>query len=253
MFEKKLSILIIAKNEEKQIKDCLNTVNFGDELVLILDSCEDNTKKIASRFTKKIFCGSWENEGQRRNFGIQKCSGDWVLEIDADERASKALGLEIRNIIKTSKFDYHIIPVRNFIGKQVVKYGWGAYFGKSAYPGLFKKHCKKWGHQNVHPEISFEGKKGPMLTNFLTHFYCKDTSDMFKKLNSYSDARAKDILNLNINENMMKNIRRLFSRFWKCYVLRKGYKEREYGFIIALLAALYPLISFLKYKNILKK
>ena len=251
--KKKLSILIVARNEEKQIKDCLNTVNFGDELVLILDSCEDNTKKIARRFTKKIFSGSWVNEGQRRNFGIKKCTGDWILEIDADERVSKALELEIKNIIKTTKFDYHNIPVRNFIGKQVVKYGWGAYFGKSAYPGLFKKHSKKWGNQNVHPKISFEGNKGPMLTNSLIHFYCKNTSDMFKKLNSYTDARAKDILNLNINESMMKNIRRLFSRFWKCYVLRKGYKEREYGFIIALLAALYPLISFLKYKNISKK
>ena len=85
--------------------------------------------------------------------------------------------------------------------------------------------------------------------NRLTHFYCKDIEDMFHKLNSYSEARAKDILNLNIDENLTINIRRLFSRFWKCFFLRKGYKEKKYGFVFAIIASIYPLISFLKYKN----
>ena len=76
---------------------------------------------------------------------------------------------------------------------------------------------------------------------------------MFNKLNSYSEARAKDILNLNIDENLMMNIRRLFSRFWKCFFLRKGYREKKYGLLIAILASIYPLISFLKYKNEQKK
>ena len=76
---------------------------------------------------------------------------------------------------------------------------------------------------------------------------------MFDKLNSYSDARAKDIQNLNIDENLMMNIRRLFSRFWKCFFLRKGYREKKYGFVIAIIASIYPLISFLKYKNEQKK
>ena len=249
----RLSILVIAKNEEKQIANCLETLNFGDEIVVILDSCEDNTKKIAKKYTKIIYSGSWKNEGERRNYGISKCKSEWILEIDADERVSEFLRKEIKEVINVSKYDYHIIPVMNFIGKDPVKFGWGAYFGKSAYPGLFKRRSKKWGFQNVHPKISFNGKKGFTLKNRLTHFYCKDIEDMFNKLNSYSEARAKDLLDPKIDENLTMNIRRLFSRFWKCYFLRKGYREKKYGFIIAIIASIYPLISFLKFNNEQKK
>ena len=138
----RLSILVVAKNEEKQIANCLETLSFGDEIVVILDSCKDNTKKIAQKYTKIIFSGSWKNEGERRNYGISKCKSEWILEIDADERVSEFLSREIKEVIRISKYDYHHIPVMNYIGKDPVKFGWGAYFGKSAYPGLFKRRSK---------------------------------------------------------------------------------------------------------------
>ena len=227
------------------------------ELLIVDDGSTDNTKNIVKNFLtdKRIKYYYQENYGPAtaRNYGISKCKSEWILEIDADERVSEFLSREIKEVIRISKYDYHHIPVMNYIGKDPVKFGWGAYFGKSAYPGLFKKNSKKWGFQNVHPKISFNGKQGFTLKNRLTHFYCKDIEDMFDKLNSYSDARAKDIQNLNIDENLTMNIRRLFSRFWKCFFLRKGYREKKYGFVIAIIASIYPLISFLKYKNEQKK
>ena len=187
-----------------------------------------------------VYCGSGSGAG-----GVYLKS--------ARELGQEFLSREIKEVIRISKYDYHHIPVMNYIGKDPVKFGWGAYFGKSAYPGLFKKRSKKWGFQHVHPKISFNGRKGFTLKNRLTHFYCKDIEDMFDKLNSYSDARAKDIQNLNIDENLTMNIRRLFSRFWKCFFLRKGYREKKYGFVIAIIASIYPLISFLKNINEQKK
>ena len=109
------------------------------------------------------------------------------------------------------------------------------------------------GFPKCSPKNFIKWEEGFTLKNRITHFYCKNIEDMFDKLNSYSDARAKDIQNLNIDENLMMNIRRLFSRFWKCFFLRKGYKEKKYGFVIAIIASIYPLISFLKYKNEQKK
>ena len=81
----KISALIIARNEEKKIKRCLESIFFVDEIVVVLDRSFDRTKKITKAFTDKIFQGSWEFEGDRRNFGIRKCSYNWILEIDADE------------------------------------------------------------------------------------------------------------------------------------------------------------------------
>ena len=80
-----ISALIIARNEERIIEDTLKSLSFVDEIVVVLDRSVDGTQKICKKYTTKIFCGSWVCEGQRRNYGIRKCSSEWVLEIDADE------------------------------------------------------------------------------------------------------------------------------------------------------------------------
>ncbi len=245
-----LSVLLVVNNEEKQIEDCLKTVSFADEIIIILDKCTDKSKIISKKFTKKIFSGDWPIEGNRRNYGISKCSKDWILEIDADERVSIKLRNEVKKIIKSSAHDWHKIGVNNYLDNKVINYGWGAYFGKSAYAGLFKKGKKIWGNQSVHPEIKLLGKEGKRLKNKLDHFYCKNIEDLFVKLDSYSSARAFDLKKSKKKETLFRNIRRIFSRFWKCFVLRKGYKEREIGFIIAIVASIYPLISYLKKKDI---
>ena len=148
---------------------------------------------------------------------------------------------------------WHLINVNNYLGKKIIKNGWGAYIGKSSYAGLFKKNTKTWGKQRVHPKIFLKGKQGETLKNSIDHFYCKSISDLINKLNSYSTARAKDLKEEPEKENLLVNIRRIFSRFWKVYFLRKGYKEKSIGIIIALVASLFPLISYLKYKFEQKK
>ena len=248
----KISALVVVHNEENQINSCLESLVFADELVVILDSCTDGSKDIIKKFTTKYYLGDWPIEGDRRNFGINKCSNDWILEIDADERVSNELKEEILNVINESKYDWHQIEVNNFIKNKLVKYGWGAYFGKSAYAGLFKRGVKVWGRQRVHPQINLSGKRGKNLKNRLTHYYCSDISDLLKKLDSYSNARALDLKHENSNESLSKNIRRIFSRFWKCFFLRKGFKEGKFGFLIAIVAGLYPLISYLKFKEKIK-
>ena len=244
-----LSVLVVIHNEEKQLKNCLKTISFADEIVVILDKCNDKSKEIASKFTKNIYSGKWEIEGERRNFGLKKCSKEWIFEIDADERVSSLLRKEIIKTININKKDWFHIKLNNFVGKKIVSHGWGAYIGKSAYAGLFRNGSKKWGLQRVHPKIILRGEKGITFKNHLDHYYCKNIEDLFLKLNTYSSLRALDLKDNNVNETLFKNISRLFSRFWKSYFLRKGYKEKNYGVIIALIAALYPLLSYLKFKN----
>ena len=154
-----LYVLIIVCNEEKQLKECLETVKFADEIVIILDKCKDKSKIIAKKYTNKIYEGSWDIEGNRRNYGIQKCNGKWIFEIDADERVPKDLKNEIINVVKTSKSDWHLINVQNFFGEKIIRFGWGCYIGKSSYAGLFRKKSKIWGMQST-PKIFLKGKRG---------------------------------------------------------------------------------------------
>ena len=104
-----LSALVIARNEEKNISECLNSLKFADEIVVILDRSTDKTEKISKNYTKKIFSGSWSQEGDRRNFGIKKCKHEWILEVDADEIIPIKLAAEIKASILQKEFDFFYI------------------------------------------------------------------------------------------------------------------------------------------------
>lgn len=241
-----LSAVISVHNEEHQLRDCLATLGFADEIVVLLDKCTDGSKDVAEKFTDRIVEGDWSIEGERRNAGIEACRGQWIFEIDADERVPDALAAEIRDVIGKTKDDWHEIPVDNHVGKRLVRHGWGASFGKAAYPGLFRKGVKRWSMQRVHPSLDWTGVRGPMLKNRLVHHVDRDISDMIKRLDSYSTARAKDLVESGDIGSMANNVRRFFSRFFKCYVSRKGYREGGIGLLIAICAGLYPLMSHIK-------
>ena len=241
-----LSALVTVHNEEARLAACLEHLTFADEIVVLLDKCTDSSKAIAARFTGRLVEGAWFIEGERRNAGIAACTGDWVLEVDADEHVPDALAREIRHTIETTGADWHEIPVDNYIGERLVRYGWGASFGKAAYPGLFRRGVKIWGPQRVHPSLQWNGNKGAMLTARLEHYVDRNISDMVRRLDAYSTARAADLRDSGNIGCLASNIRRLFSRFIKCYVFRKGYREGGYGLLVALFAGLFPLLSYLK-------
>jgi glycosyltransferase involved in cell wall biosynthesis len=241
-----LSALVVAHNEESRIAACLERLGFAGEIVVVLDRCTDGTEAIARRFTDRVLAGAWEVEGDRRNAGIGFCRGTWVLEVDADEDVPPELAREIVATVASSGFDWHEIPVDNYIGDRLVRHGWGASFGRSAYAGLFRRGAKIWGRERVHPQLRFTGNKGPRLATPIAHYVDRDISDMLRRLDRYTTARAMDLRASGDPGSFARNIRRIFSRFWKCYVGRKGYREGGYGFLIALCAGLYPILSYLK-------
>ena len=122
----RLSALVVVHNEERQLAECLETLRFAGEIVVVLDSCTDGSKEIAATFTDRLIEGSWPLEGARRNAGIEACSAAWVLELDADERVSEALAAEILVAIDGHGGDWFEVPVDNYVGERLVRYGWAA-------------------------------------------------------------------------------------------------------------------------------
>jgi glycosyltransferase involved in cell wall biosynthesis len=242
----RLSAVVVVRDEERQLADCLSCLSFADEIVVVLDRCRDHSRDIARGFSECLIEGAWEREGPRRHAGIDACRGDWLLEIDADERVPPRLAGEIREVVATSLATWHLVPVDNFIGERLVRWGWGASFGRSAHAALYRKGAKKWGDQRVHPAVSLTGEQGSTLTSPIHHHVDRDISEMLRRLDRYSSARAQDLRDSGDIGSYGRNIRRIPSRFWKCYVGRRGYREKEWGFLIALCAALYPILSYLK-------
>ncbi|MSP67927.1 MAG: glycosyltransferase family 2 protein [Alphaproteobacteria bacterium] len=242
----RLSALVVAHNEAAQLADCLERLRPADELVVVLDRCTDASREIAARFTDRLIQGAWEIEGDRRNTGLDACTGDWILEIDADERVPPALFAEIRRRIIGAEPGYFLVPFHNYVGGRLVRHGWGASWGVRATERLHARGCKRWGPQRVHPKVTLSGKAG-WLTTPIDHLVDDDVADMVRRLQRYTDARAADLRASGARlPPFLWTVRSSLSRFFKCFVLRRGWREGRMGFAIALMAALMPLITRLK-------
>ena len=249
----KLSACLCIHNEEASLEACLQTLGFADEIVIALDKCTDRSKEIALAHGAKIIAGNWPLEDSRRNATYELASGDWILEVDCDERISPALAAEIRQVITATPYDLHCIPFDNYIGDTLVKYGWGAYIGVSQKIALFRRGAKSYQLDNagtrVHPKVTVNGRFGPVLSHAITHYIDKNLSDTIRRFDSYTSGHAKDLIDKGDIGSFGANFRRLFSRFYKSYIRRKGYREGAMGFFIGMLAALYPMVSYLKAKH----
>ncbi len=243
----RLSALVVIHNEERRLADCLQTLAFVDELVVVLDKCTDESKNIAAQFTDRLLEGSWDIEGERRNLGIDYCQGKWILEVDADERVSPRLASEIREKIDEHDKGYFLVPFDNYIGKKLVRRGWGAYIGTNAKVCLFAKGSKRWGMQTIHPELFLaEEEYLGRLDHAMTHLIDEDVHDLLHRFNRYATAMAADPYHSSKNNSFIKCLLRIPARFYKCYLYKKGYQEGFYGFIIAVLAGLLPISCYLK-------
>ncbi len=245
MTRPRLSALVVAHNEEAQLEDCLETLRFADELVVVLDKCTDGSRAIAERFADRMIEGSWPLQGSRLQIGVEACTGDWILDVDADERVPPELAAEIDTTIQNAAPGYFLIPFDNYIGSRLVRYGWGASFGVSAAVRLYTPGAKQWGDQTGHPEITLHGEKR-RLKNPIIHYHDRNISDMILRFDRYTSARARDMRAAGQIGSFASNFRRVFTRFFKCYVQRKGYREGYYGFLIGLFAGLMPLVAHLK-------
>ena len=250
-----ISAVIVAHNEEEDIRDCLESVKFADEIVVVLDKCTDGTKNIVKEYTDKIIEGSWDIEGERRNVSLKACSGDWILEMDADERVTPELQKEILSKLKESEPCVYQIDFENYIGKRKVTHGllrsWIIMEKKNLHYKGFKRYTEV---SRIHPEsILKDDVEIKRMDNKIIHLVDRGISDAIVRLNRYTDWMAHDMVaNDKIKGGTFKYFRKGFNRFIKSFFFKKGYKEGYYGLFVALMAALYPILSYCKAKEIIE-
>jgi len=242
----KISAVIVAHNEEKKIEDCLRSLDFVDEIVVVLDKCTDSTKEIVLKYTSKIIEGSWKIEGARRNVALNAASGDWILEIDADERISKELAQEILAIKNSAPCGF-TVPIANYIGSRFVQYGWLRTLCVLQRQTLTYRGLKRYDEdKEVHPTFILKGEI-KTLQNPITHLVDEDIADLIARFNRYTNWKAGDMMaKEKIKGGFLRCVIDFKLRFFKSFVIKKGYKEGLLGVLIAVLCGLYPLVSYLK-------
>jgi glycosyltransferase involved in cell wall biosynthesis len=244
-----VSVVVIAKNEEKNIAECLKSVyGWADEVVLVNDESADKTVEIASGFAR-VINKKMEVEGAFRNWAYAQARNPWVLSLDADEQASEELKQEISVALKDTHCAAFSIPLRNYIGSYWVRYGGWYPAGKVR---LFRKDKFKYEEVKVHPRAFIEGICGHLSKDIIHKGY-PDIEHFLASLNRQTTWEAQKWLNQNKPMRLGRFLWRTTDRFIRSYFVKKGYKDGFIGFVVAYMAALYQFMSYLKYRELVSK
>lgn len=250
---KKLGITVIIHtyNEEKNLKNCLESVKWADDIVLIDNYSDDRTVEIAKDYTERIFY--IERTGlaeQARKFAVDQASNEWVLIVDADEMVPPMMKLKLESIVNEDLGDVVSIPHNNyFFGSKMERTGWGPLqdthlrFYKKSYVNLSQK---------VHsePEIA-ESARIFRITNHyegFVHFNYFDVEQFIDKMNRYTSIEAEGLYDAGEDLNSRQLFFRVFGEFKLRYISFKGYKEGFTGLSMSLMMAAYRLSVLMKLK-----
>ena len=252
-----VSVVVITKNEQANIKDCLESVNWADEVVVVDDNSTDKTVELVQGYTDRIFQKKMDIEGRHRNWDYAQARHNWVLSLDADERVTPELKDEIINAIANpGEFKGFSIPRRNYIGNYWVRWG-GLY--PAAQIKLFRKDKFKWEEAEVHPCPFLKGACGHLKKDLL-HYSYKDWADFLGKLNRQTTLEAVKWYKLSLEDfkktrykmNLFHALWRTLDRFIRTFFVKKGYRDGFIGFMVAYFASLYQIISYAKYCELIK-
>ncbi|MBN3039012.1 MAG: glycosyltransferase family 2 protein [Candidatus Omnitrophica bacterium] len=239
-----LSVVVITKNEEANIKDCLDSVNWAGEIVVVDDNSSDKTIEIAQRFTDRIFERKMDIEGRHRNWAYAQAKHSWVLSLDADERVTPELKDEIIRTLKDpGEIKGFAVPRRNYIGRYWVKNG-GWY--PSAQLKLFKKEDFKWEEAEVHPRAELNGAWGTLKSD-LIHYSYKGFADFLNKMNKQTTFEAQKWFRDGRKMGLGRALWRTYDRFMRTFFRKKAHKDGFVGFMVSIFAGLYQILSYAKY------
>lgn len=242
----KISVVISAFNEEKFIEDCLKSSKLiADEIVLVDNTSSDTTVKIAKKYTNKIFIRPNDPVvlNKNKNFGFTKATGDWILNLDADERVTEGLAKEIKQVLKKTPFNAFDIPRKNIIfGKWIQNSIWWPDYNTR----LFKRGKGKFAERHVHEKIKIEGQIGK-LQNPMVHYNYQTISQFIRKLDkTYTESEAESFIAQGKNINWYDAIRWPVDDFVKTFFFQRGYKDGFHGLVLSQLQAFYAFIFFTK-------
>ncbi len=242
-----VSVVISAYNEEKKLGDCLASVSWADEVIVIDNESTDATVEIAKKYSAVVL--TRKNNlmlNVNKNYGFTKARHDWILSLDADEQVTPDLAEEIAEVLrqaqeKTQHYAGFWIPRRNIIfGKWIKHTGW--------YPDyvlrLFKKEKGRFEEKHVHEMISLEGEAGHMKQDMI-HFNYETIAQFLRKtIVIYAPNEAANKVRNGYKLKFRDAFRFPLDEFLSRYFAREGYKDGFHGLMLSFLMAMYHFIVF---------
>ena len=251
MPDARISVLILAKNEAENLPQCLQTVNWANEVIVVVDrASRDQTQSIAQQGADLVAIRSFDDFASQRNAALALASGDWVFAIDADERATPELAAEIRRVTSDpeARFTGYRVPIRSII--------LGRPFGYSGTQNdrplrLFRRGSGRWVG-TVHETVDIEGRIG-RLVGHLQHRTIPDMQTFLRKVNEYTTLEAIKF----VREGKVFRKTDLYLRpawtFAKLYIGKQGFRDGMEGFAFCALSGLSVAVRHWKHREMIRE
>lgn len=257
-----ISAVVAVKNEEKNIKRCLESVRWVDEIILVDSNSSDSTFEIAKEYWPKVRVYQYKKKDylieEKKNFGIKKATKEWILIIDADEEVTPVLKKEIIKKINTTNFDAFNVYFQNYAFNRFLK---GSYWKDMPIIRLFKRGKGIYKSIQPHSLLAVNGKIG-YLEGYINHYTFRNTMEFLAKTDKYTSLSTPFIIKH--NKGGILNRQKIRINFYSCYIepllfsswvffMKKMYKDYFIGLWISLLMGYYLYLERKKVKRLKNK
>ncbi len=226
------SVTVITLNEERNLPECLASVSWADEIIIIDSGSTDRTLEIAREFPTRIFVNPWCGMREQKNFAAEKAAGPWILNLDADERVTAEGQREMMEILADPKAEAYSVPRRNFfLGKWMRHGGW--------YPDevirLYRKDHGEYGGINPHAGVVLKSGRSAALKSPLLHYTYNSFAHYVSKQFPYSDAAARDLAAKGKLPRFptVQIFVKTFWKFFEVFVIKRGFLDGTHGLVAA--------------------
>lgn len=253
-----VSVVIVTKNEEKNIRDALESVKDFEDIVIVDSFSKDRTLETCKEFTNRVFQHEWQGYARQKQMAVDYAERPWVLILDADERVTQELKKEIlekitlNSKLKTQNSIYSgfYVPRKNFfLGRWIKHSGWWPDYTLR----LFRKDLSFVEQREVHEKVIVKGSVD-YLKNPLEHYTYRTISDYIKKMENYSTLSAKEILSKNPQPSSISLILKMTASpiftFLKMFFLKQGFRDGVHGFMLSVLYSFYTFLKYAKAREI---
>ena len=244
-----LTVIVPCCNEEQVIGDCLESVRWADEILVVDSGSTDRTLEIASAYTDRILQHEYINSAAQKNWAIPQASHAWVLIVDSDERVSANLSKEIKQIISSSPDrDGSWVRRENYVFGQRIRY---TSWGKDRVLRLFRRDLGRYQTKRVHAEVMLENTgelQAPLL-----HLAVSSLERWAEKINRYSTWKAEDKAQRGFGLPLVQVLCRPACRFFKEYVLCLGFLDGWGGFLVSCMSAYAEFLMAAKAKCLMER
>ena len=246
-----LSICIICFNEETNIRRCLESSTWADEIIVVDSMSQDKTVEIAREYTDNVYQRAWSGYIDQKNLALSKAKGDWILSIDADEEISQSLQDEIRKEIeKKDAKDGYRIPRLSFYQGRWIKHS-GFYPDRQL--RLFRREKGYWVGKRVHERVHVQGEIGILKGNLLHYPYRGIIGGQLRAVDKFSSLLAENMYEEGKHYHLFLLLVRPLFKFAEVYFVNLGFLDGLPGFIIALTSAYAMFVRYIKLRELENK